>query len=382
MRRTSAVIPDMTLFIAIVLLVSIGSVMVYTASAVLAADKFGSDTFFLERHLVRALVGLALMATVMQIDYRFWRKFSKSFLLIGFILLIAVLFPGVGGRASEITGANRWIKIASYTMQPVDIVKLIIILWLADSLDRKRGKLRNFSHGFLPHIFVVVITFTLIVVQPAFGSAFSLLAISLTILFVAGIKIFHISALTLSAVPILILLVVRTPYRLTRVLSFLNPNSDPLGASYHVRQSLIGLGSGGFSGVGLGHSVQKLLYLPEPHTDFIFTIVGEEFGFIGAMGILSLYLLIGWRGYAAAQNAPDFFGRLMAIGLTAMIFFGALINVAVVTGTIPATGLPLPLVSFGGSSIIFNLLGLGILLNISRHTKSEKESSLTSDVSS
>lgn len=372
MKKPTTIIPDMTLFIAIVILVSLGSVMVYTASAVLAAERFGSDTFFLERHLVRALIGLVLMVMVMQIDYRFWRRFSRPLLLIGFGMLILALFPGVGGRAAEITGAHRWIKISSYTIQPVDVVKLVMILWLADSIDRKRGVMRDFMHGFAPHVVVLLGAFALIVVQPAFGSAFSLLTIALVVLFVGGVKFFHIFALGLSAIPVLVMLVIHSPYRLIRLMSFLNPESDPLGASYHVRQSLIGLGSGGILGVGLGHSVQKLLYLPEPHTDFIYTIIGEEFGFVGTVGILLLYLLIAWRGYVIAQKAPDFFGTLVAIGLTAMVFFGALINVAVVTGSIPATGLPLPLVSFGGSSIIFTLLGLGVLLNISQHVRKSR----------
>ncbi len=373
MRRPYTITPDMTLFIAIVLLVSIGVVMVYTASAVLAGERFGDDTFFLQRHLVRVLIGLIMMITFMQIDYRFWRKFSKPLLLLGFTLLIIVFLPGVGGRSTEITGAHRWIRIASYTIQPVDLLKLILIVWLADSLDRKCKQINSFDKGLLPHVLVLLAAFTLIVIQPAFGAAFSLLIISLMILFTAGVKVMHLAALSLSAVPVFILLIIHSPYRLIRVLSYLNPNSDPFGANYHIRQSLIGLGSGGFFGVGLGHSIQKLLYLPEPHTDFIFTIIGEEFGFLGAVGILSLYLLIGWRGYLAAKNAPETFGRLTAVGLTAMIFFGALINVSVVTGSIPATGLPLPLISFGGSSIIFNLIGLGILLNISQHVhKPEK----------
>ncbi len=374
MKRPLTIVPDMTLFIAIVLLVSIGAVMVYTSSAVLAAERFGSDTFFLQRHLGRVLVGLVLMFAIMQVDYRVWRKFAKPMLLIGFALLVITFFPGVGGRAAEMTGANRWIRIGSYTIQPIDIMKLVMIFWLADSLDRKKERIDSFAKGFLPHLIVVGAAFTLVVIQPAFGSAFSLLVISLSMLFVGGVKFLHIAAVSLSAFPALILLIIQTPYRLTRVLSYLNPNSDPLGASYHVRQSLIGLGNGGLTGLGLGESIQKLLYLPEPHTDFIFTIIGEEFGFVGAMGILTLFLWIAWRSYKAAVYAPDLFGTYVAAGIGAMLFFGAMINVAVVTGSIPATGLPLPLISFGGSSIIFNLMGLGVLLNISQYVRSTTKS--------
>lgn len=367
MKRPLSIKPDMILFVAIVLLVCIGSVMVYTSSAILGAERFGDDTLFLEKHIVRVILGLVAMFTLMQIDYRFWRKFSKPLLLIGFGLLLIVLFPGVGGKASEITGANRWLKIASYTIQPVDVFKLIMILWLADSLDRKKDILHDFTNGYLPHLVVLLAAFILIVVQPAFGAAVALLTIAFIIFFVSGIRVRHLLATVASAIPILVLLIIKSPYRLIRLLSFLNPTEDPFGANYHIRQSLIGLGTGGFFGVGLGHSIQKLLYLPEPHTDFIFTIIGEEFGFIGATLILSIYLVIGWRSIKAAYYAPDFFGTMAAVGLSSMIFFGAMINVAVVTGSIPTTGLPLPLVSFGGSSIIFNLMGLGVLLNISHH---------------
>ena len=369
MKRLFTIKPDILLFISIVFLVSAGAVMVYTSSAVLASERFGNDTLFLEKHLIRCVIGLVLMVTFMQIDYRFWRKFSKPMLLIGFGLLIIVLFPGIGGKSSEITKAHRWIKIASYTIQPVDIFKLIFIIWLADSLDRKKDKLKSFLQGYLPHLLVLLGAFGLIVIQPAFGAAVSLLSISLIILFVSNIRFYHIFVTGLSAIPILISLVIRSPYRLTRLLSFLNPDQDPFGANYHVRQSLIGLGSGGFFGVGLGHSIQKLLYLPEPHTDFIFTIIGEEFGFIGTFAIMMLYLIIGWRSIRVAYRAPDYYGSLVAVGLSAMIFCGAMINIAVVTGSVPTTGLPLPLVSFGGSAIIFNLIGLGMLLNVSHHSQ-------------
>ncbi|MDD4600773.1 putative peptidoglycan glycosyltransferase FtsW [bioreactor metagenome] len=356
--------PDPIIFCAIIALLAIGVVMVYSSSAVSAYVNFQDSYYFLKRQLIWVSLGLIAMFLTMNIDYHAWRKLAKPIMIVTLVLLVLVLVPGLG---RVVNGARRWLGVGSIYMQPSEIAKLSMVLFCASSLSLRQDKITSFVKGVLPQLVVLLLVFGLILKEPDLGTALAIGGTVFVLLFTAGAKLSHLFSLGFAGVFGIISAIIVEPYRMKRLLAFSDPWSDPLDTGYHIIQSLYAIGSGGLFGVGLGRSREKFLYLPEPHTDFIFAILGEELGFIGTITIILLFFLFAWRGFKVAISAPDIFGSLMAAGLTTMIIMQALMNIAVVTASMPVTGIPLPFLSFGGSALIFTLSGVGILLNISRY---------------
>lgn len=355
--------PDFILFFAVIALLSFGVVMVYSSSAVSAYVNFDDSYYFLKRQIIWVTLGLTVMLLTLNVDYHVWRKFATPTLILTIVLLILVLIPGFG---KVVNGARRWLGFGSLYLQPSEIAKLSMILYSSASLARSQEKIGSFIKGIVPQLFILLVIFGLILKEPDLGTALAIGGTVFVLLFTAGAKLSHLTSLGLVGVTGIIAAIILEPYRLKRLLAFNDPWADPLNTGYHIIQSLYALGSGGLFGVGLGRSREKFLYLPEPHTDFIFAILGEELGFIGTVTVILLFFLFAWRGYKVAISAPDIYGSILAAGLTTMIIMQALMNIAVVTASMPVTGIPLPFISFGGSALIFTLFGVGILLNISR----------------
>ncbi|HHV72720.1 MAG TPA: stage V sporulation protein E [Clostridia bacterium] len=356
----------MVMFLTVITLLSIGVVMVFSASQVTAFVRNGDCYYYLKRQLLWSLIALGVMVVVMKIDYWIIKKFSKLIFFGSFLLLIAVLIPGIG---RESHGASRWIPLGSFSLQPSEIAKFALIIYVSLLLEKKQAQIGSFFKGLLPVLLIAGVVGGLILLQPDLGTAFTAMATVGVMLFAAGAKFGHLLGLAASALPLLYIAITSEDYRKRRFLAFLDPWSDPLDTGFHIIQSLYALGSGGLFGVGLGRSRQKLFYLPEQHTDSIFAIIGEELGFIGVTFVVLLFFLFAWRGYKIAITAPDFFSSMLAVGVTSLITFQAIINMGVVTASLPVTGIPLPLISYGGSSLLFTLAGVGILLNISRYTE-------------
>jgi cell division protein FtsW len=354
------------LFITI-LLVTVGVVMVFSASFYSAKQdpKIGDSYFFFKRQCLWAVIGFIAMAFMANLDYWKLEKFAKPFLIVSLGLLVAVLLVGV-----ERNGAKRWLEVAGLSVQPSEIAKFSMIVFLASSLTKRREKLKKFFSGVLPYLLLLGVFFALIILQPNLSTAGSLAILTFIMLFVAGVSLWFFGLLIIGGGAVAAALIVTSDYRFGRYTAFLDPWSDPLDSGYQVIQSLYSLGSGGLFGMGLGQSRQKFLYIPYPETDFIFSIIGEELGFIGAVIIIFLFMTLIWRGLKVAITAPDLFGSLLAAGIISMIAIQTVINIAVVTASMPATGLPLPFISFGGSSLAFFLASVGVLLNISRYAKS------------
>ena len=359
---------DRWLFGATVALCFIGAVMVFSASAVTAREQFGHAYVFLLRQLVWLGLGLLGMVWLMHVDYHRLREpvvvFTALFVVL--VLLVAVFF------VNKAHATHRWIPLGPVHIQPSELAKLAVILYLAWFLELKRRRAaalqftrNDLKQTLLPAVAPVVAIMALVVMQPDLGTPVDILLIATAILFVAGMSWKWIAAGAAAVVPAIYLLIAMVSYRHDRILGFLNPEADPQGRGFQLLQSLIAVGSGGFSGVGFMESKQKLFYLPEAHTDFIYAVLCEELGFIGGAVVLALFVIYGWRGIHAALAAPDGFGRLLALGVTAMVLAQALINFAVVLGMMPTKGIPLPFVSYGGSSLLVMLLATGVLLNIS-----------------
>lgn len=357
--------PDFGIFAAVLALLFIGVVMVYSASAVSAYVNFHDSYYFLKRQLIWVALGLTAMVMTMSIHYQAWRKMAMPLLAVMLLLLVMVLVPGLG---KVVNGARRWLGIGSFYIQPSEIAKLGMVLFVAHSLAQRHEKITSFVQGLLPHLLLLLVVFGLILAEPDLGTALSITGTVFILLFAAGAQLKHLFTLGTAGVLGIIAAIIVEPYRLRRLFAFSNPWADPLNTGYHIIQSLYALGSGGLFGVGLGRSREKFLYLPEPHTDFIFSIIGEELGFIGTVTIVLLFFFFAWRGFRVALLAPNTYGSILAAGLTSMIVLQALMNIAVVTASMPVTGIPLPFISFGGSALIFTLAGVGILLNISRYT--------------
>lgn len=355
--------PDSVLFYTVLCLLGIGVVMVYSASAVSANVNFNDSYYFLKRQMVWVILGLAAMIMTMNIDYHVWQKFAKPIMIVTIILLVLVLIPGAG---KVVNGARRWLGAGSIYLQPSEIAKLSMVLFMAYNLTKYQEKMKSFVKGVLPQIFLLLIIFGLILKEPDLGTALSIAGTVFIMLFASGAKVSHLASLAGVGIVAVTAAVLFEPYRLKRLIAFSDPWSDPLNTGYHIIQSLYAIGSGGLFGVGLGRSREKFLYLPEPHTDFIFSILGEELGLIGTITILTLFFFFAWRGFKIAMSAVDIYGSILAMGITTMILLQALMNIAVVTASMPVTGIPLPFLSFGGSALIFTLAGVGILLNISR----------------
>ncbi len=358
---------DRVLFTATFLLVCASVVMVYSASAVVAFERFDQPGLFLTKQLLWAVVGLAVLAIAMRVDYRTYRTDAFVWSLVGVValMLVAVMF------SAPVNGSRRWFGIGGLGIQPSELAKVACIFFTALVLERRMHRIDEVKYSLAPIGIIVGLMAGLIMLQPDFGTASTLMLISGVMIFAAGLNYRYLLGLLLVAAPTLSLILWSAPYRRRRLLAFLDPWADPLGDGYHIIQSSIAIGTGGLFGRGLMAGVQKLFYLPEPHTDFIFAVIGEEMGLIGTTAMLVCFCVIAWRGLRIALRAEDSFGAFLAIGLTTMIAVQALVNVSVVLGLLPTKGIALPLVSAGGSSLLINLLGVGVLLNISQHESAD-----------
>jgi len=360
---------DRWLFGVTLMLCLLGAVMIFSASAVTAQEQFGHSYHFVLRQIVWLLAGLLGMFGLIKMDYHKLREPA-----VVYTVLCAVLVMLVGTFFLDKSHAtHRWIKFGPAQIQPSELAKLAVILYLAWFLDlRRRGITRlefckdDLMRTLLPAVGPILICVALIVMQPDLGTSVDILLIMTAILFVAGLSWKWIAVGSAAALPVLFFLITHVSYRQARLTAFLHPESDPQGAGFQLLQSLIAVGSGGFTGVGLMESKQKLFYLPEAHTDFIYAVICEELGFIGAAIVIALFAVYAWRGLRASFNAPDGFGRMLALGATSMVLFQSLINFAVVLGMMPTKGIPLPFVSYGGSSLLVMLLATGVLLNIAQ----------------
>lgn len=354
---------DRFLLVVTLILVGVGIVMIYSASAIRAQERFGDPTFFLKKQLVYAVLGLLAMAWAVGRDLKTFQRLTPILFLGSLLLLLLVLVPHVGIR---INGARRWIRFFGLSFQPAELGKVAVILFLASYFARRQDRLGSFLDGFLPPLFMTGLVAGLIIIQPNFGTAAILLFVAGLLFFVGGARIGHLLATAVAALPALLFLALQSSHGRTRLLALVDPARVSAKATYQLVQSFYALGPGGLLGRGLGDSMQKLFFLPEPHTDFIFAIVGEEMGFVGAMLVVALYALFLWRGTRAALRAGDPYASYLAMGITGLVVGQAALNIAVVSGLLPTTGVPLPFVSFGGSSLTLTLFGAGVLLNVSR----------------
>ncbi len=356
---------DPILLSAVLALLALGLVMVYSASAVTALEKTGNGFYFLERQLVAAALGLLVMASALKLGYRRLARLAYPLLVVTVLLLVLVQVPGVG---TLVGGARRWIRFPGVSIQPAEIAKFTWVVYLAYSLAKKREKVASFSIGFLPHLLLGGLLVGLCMAEPDFGSAVELLVLLFVLLFAAGTKLSYLVGSVLLALPLAYHAVAHSPYRLARIRAFLDPWAHRHDVGYQVAQSLISVGSGGFFGLGLGESRQKLFFLPEAHTDFIFSIVGEELGLFGAAAMVLLYGVIVWRGTRAALRAQETFGTYLGLGLTALLGAQAVVNMSVAMGMLPTKGLTLPFVSYGGCSLVVSMAAAGALLSLSAST--------------
>ena len=357
---------DKVLFIAALLLVCTSVVMVYSASAAIAIYKLDESYYFMTRQALWAVLGVAGLAIAMRIDYRAYRNELLVYGLLGIIglaLVYVLLFGTPRG------GATRWLNIGVLGIQPSEFAKIACAIFTAMILERRMHRINEVRYSILPIAVVVLPTALLIYKEPDFGTAASLMLMVVVMLFAAGLNYRYLIGAAFAGLPILFFLAVSEGYRVGRIVAFINPDADPTGKyGYQAKQSVIAVGSGGIFGLGLTNGLQKMFYLPESHTDFIYAVISEELGIIGATGVLICFCVIAWRGLRIAMRAEDQFGAFVALGLTTMICAQALINISVVLSLLPTKGIPLPLVSAGGSSLIVSLLGIGILLNISQHS--------------
>ena len=354
---------DKWMFLATLALICISVVMVYSASAVMAEERFGQPYLFVTKQVLWVTLGLALLSIVMRVDYRAYRNERLIWALLGGVglLLVAVLF------SPTVNGTRRWFAVAGFGIQPSELAKLAAVLFSAVILERRMHRINEITYSLTPIALVVGGMSALILVEPDFGTAVSLLAVGGVMIFAAGLSYTYLGGAVLLMAPVLGVVLIQAPYRMKRLVSFLDPWADPLGDGFQIIQSLIAVGTGGVLGKGLMAGVQKRFYLPEPHTDFIYAVIAEETGLVGAVVILACFGVLAWRGLRTSLRAPDPFGAFLALGLTMMLVLQAFVNISVVLGLAPTKGIPLPLVSAGGSSLLISLLCVGVLLNISQH---------------
>lgn len=354
---------DQIIFFSVFALIVFGLVAVSSASAVLSFQRFGNNNYYFFRQILFASVGMALLYITSRIDYHVWRKWSRLILVLGLLSLAAVLVPQVGFA----TGNTRsWFSIGRFLLQPSEFMKLAVIFYFASWFERKKGAETNFWFGILPPLLVLGVVISLVVLEPDLGTASVIALIAVSVLFAAGTAFRYLFALGGVGVAALWILIKAAPYRAARVVTFLDPSLDPRGIGYHINQALLAIGSGGFWGYGFGGSRQKHNYLPEPIGDSIFAVMAEELGFIRIVIIVLLFLVFAIAGIRLAKQAPDKFGQLTAIGVTAWVVFQAFMNIGAIIGIMPLTGITLPFISYGGSSLLALCLGIGVMLNISR----------------
>ncbi len=353
---------DIQLLFPVLFLVGIGIVMVYSASSALALKKYGSDYFFLKKQALFTLVGVMVLVICRHFPYRLYRPLAYPLLAVAIILLIAVLIPQFSVSAG---GATRWLRIGRLSFQPSELARIAMVIYLAYSLEKKGAKLKDLTVGFLPHIFILAVLCGLIIQQPDFGSVVILSVMTGLMMFIGGVRIKHLLVATAALAPIGMYLLMSAEYRWRRLLGFLDPWQYPAGEGYQIVHSLMAFGTGGITGTGIGKGYQKLFYLPEPHTDFIFSVIGEELGLIGVLAIVGLYAWIIVRGTQIAKNTNDHFGSFLAMGLTIAMGLQIVVNMGVALSLLPTKGLTLPFMSYGGTSLLLNMASIGILMNIS-----------------
>jgi cell division protein FtsW len=355
---------DYSLAIIVFALIVLGLIMISSASVVISYAKTGGNYFYLQRQIIFLVVGLIAMISFSLIDYHFWRKIALPLMILALLFLGIVLLPYF---SSPSHGANRWIVLGWANFQPSEFAKLAILIYLSGWLARRKDDIKSFSRGFLPFLFILAIVIFLVMREPDLGTMAIIAGSSAIVFFIAGASWIHVVMGAGSGVMVILALILSAPYRLNRLFAFLRPESDPSGIGYQMKNAMIALGSGGLWGLGFGNSRQKYLYLPEAHTDAIFAVIVEEIGFIRASSIIILFVLLGYRGFKIAREASDDFGRYLATGITAWFVLQAFINFSAILGLIPLTGVPLPFISYGGSSLVISLAAVGILLNISKY---------------
>ena len=353
---------DSILLATTIILVLIGLVMVFSSSGVYAMEKYNDAYYFLKRQVVWVALGAMVMLSARKMNYRELEKYTYYIMGVAFLMLVAVMIPGLG---KEVGGARRWLVIGGFTFQPSELAKFALILFIAKSLVKRSDQLKNFAYGYLPKLIVLGFFFVPILFQPDFGTAITICAVTFTMLMIAGLRSKFLIYSILAVVPLLVIAIMNAEYRMRRIVAFLNPWEHESNAGFQVVQSFYAFGRGGVFGSGIGNSSQKLFYLPEAHTDFIFSVIGEELGFVGALIIISLFSILIWRGFIIAYHAKDSFGTHVAIGLTLLIGIQAFMNMGVTVGLLPTKGLTLPFVSMGGSSLVVLMFSIGVLLNIS-----------------
>ena len=353
---------DQGLIVIVLALLGFGLIMVFSASTVVSAELYGSQTWIFTRQLLFVMVGLAALMVSMKIDYHFYQRRTVIYFLltVSLALLVFLLAAPASG------GAQRWIRLGPTNFQPSELAKLAVILFTSFYLVNRKEEPHSFKRGVLSYLAVVGSIVLLVLAEPDLGTAASIALTASFLLFLGGLRYRYLLGLILAVIPVLYLLVVRVPYRLNRILAFLDPERDPYGIGYQIRQSLIAVGSGGWNGLGYAQGKQKLFFLPAPHTDFIYAVVGEELGFLGCFTLVVLFGLFFWRGTRIALRSESAFGTYLGLGIACMIVLQAFVNMSMVISLLPTKGLPLPFVSVGGSSMIVTMTAVGILLNISR----------------
>jgi len=359
--RSASTVYDVQLLFPVLFLVGIGIVMVYSASSALAMKKFGSDYYFLKKQAMFALAGICVLVLARHVSYRLYRPLAYPLLAAALVLLAAVLFSPLGITAG---GSSRWLGLGPLRFQPSEFARFALIVYLAYSLEKKAERIKEFSIGFVPHVVVLGAVAVLILKQPDFGSVAILAVLTWLMMFVGGVRMLYLGSSCLGLGLAGAYFITLAGYRMRRLLSFLDPWQYSADAGYQIVHSLMAFGTGGWWGAGIGKGYQKLFYLPEPHTDFIFSVIGEELGLVGVLAIILLYLMIIWKGIRIARYAPDLFGSYLAIGLTAALGLQICINMAVTLGLLPTKGLTLPFLSYGGTSLLLNMATIGILMNI------------------
>ncbi len=358
---------DRVLLAVTAILLALGLIMVFSASAILGGDRFGDPWHYFRRQAISAVVGVGAMAVGARVPYRLYRFLAYPILVGTALLLALVLVPGVAGLTGG--GATRWIMLGPIRFQPSELAKISLVIYLAYSLDKKQANIKSFSIGILPHLVITGIVLALIMLEPDYGTTVTLGSILFIMMFLAGVNLKHLGILLGTAVPIFYLLMRTAEYRMRRLTAFLDPWQDPASSGFQIIQSWIAFHSGGWFGQGLGAGQQKLFYLPEAHTDFVFSVLGEELGLVGVLVVLALYLTLILRGIRIARDAADLFGCLLGLGIVSGLGLQTVINVGVVLGVLPTKGLVLPLMSYGGTSLIVTLFGIGVLLNIGATSK-------------
>ncbi len=352
-----------SIFMIVVILICVGVVMVYSSSAIFSYERYHSSSFFLKHHLYHLLIGTILGIFVMSLDLRRMRRWIKLLFIFSFLLLALVFVPYF---SKEVAGARRWLQLGIFSFQPSELAKWATVLLLADILSESQAKSAGFGRTFLLPLMALGATSALILAQPDLGSALAIGTVGLLLLFVAGLRASYIIGLCLFSLPVLYFSIFNVPYRKRRIIAYLHPWAYAKESGFQIVQSYLALGLGGLWGVGLGQSKQKLFYLPAAHTDFIFSIIGEELGLIGTISIIALFILFLWQGIKVSLRSTNSFIQLLSFGIVATITLSACVHIAVACGAVPTKGLPLPFISYGGSSLVFNMAAVGLLLNAAR----------------